>query len=676
MNYLEIVAHLIIVRTCVYFQEIGFVGIFERFPRIERLAGNLTNEELSAWAGADEAQTARYRALLSLIGNDSSEDNVLQSVIDLCLAEIYVPEFSAFLKYHIGSSVTLHLAYALEGVSFPEAADIALKIEGISSICYVDRKKSPVCYAELSMDDRVLHYLQANDRIDDALEDVCSIFDGQSGLHPLYVNQELADAGAKFLSMPGRMVQLCGRGGRRFITRHISVRLGRSFLFMSAKDLGVPVGEDFEALKMILMREAMFRDAGICIYGITHALLETFAMDGASYTRRLALPILKNKIPLVFCTDEGMMLAGAFDDRRDREEGLPLGVFELPKTDYAERMQVWQGFAAQYGIEIDSIHFAMRYQLTPSEIAGVIAMWRSQEPQSEAKNLFGFSKLCYEVTSRGMEDKLGKVIYPEIPMADLMVDQSVRDLLGQAIASVNGSHRIFEEWNLKSKYAYGSAVTVLLTGPPGTGKTMSAHAIAHELKIPLYQVNLSNIVDKYIGETEKHLEQAFSFAEKTNMVLFFDEADALFGRRSAVTDAKDKHANTEVSYLLQRIEQFEGIAIMATNLINNIDPAFLRRMKYVIRFQPPDEKQRLAIWKSCILPELPVDDLDLPYLARQFHFSGGTIKNVLLNACSIAIYEEEILGMRHILKAIKDEYIKTERIVDRNTWGEYSYYDV
>lgn len=675
MHYVETIIHLMVARTIMYLEETGYSDISEKFPGIRRMAGMLTQEDLSAWASAGAEKTDRYQRLLMLMGNDRERDDVLQTVLDLCLAVLYVPEFAAMLKYYTGSGVTLRLAYLIEGVRFPSAEDVRRKVDGIGMLCWIDRSKSPIQYLELNMDDRIFHFLLGNDDMDGALLSVCRLFVHDSPLHPLYVNQQLAKEAADFLSVSGHAIQLAGKGGRRFLVRHIGRLMKRSFLFLPLEDLESFINDNFDYLLMILRREALFSDAGVCIYGIGREKLEKLGITETALARRLALSLMPFEIPLILCTDASMNLSYVFEELSD-ENGIAqqlFNIYHVPEPDYAQREQVWQGFAAQYGMDIDSGQFAVRYRLTPSEIASVIAMWRAQGPGNMAGDDHGISRICYDVASKGIEDKVGKVIYPKVLMSDLMVDKPVRDLLGQAIASVNGSHQIFEEWNLKSKYAYGRAVTVLLTGPPGTGKTMSAHAIAHELGIPMYQVNLSNIVDKYIGETEKHLEQAFSFAEKTNMVLFFDEADSLFGKRSEVSDAKDKYANIEVSYLLQRIEQFEGIAIMATNFINNIDPAFLRRMKYVIRFQPPDERQRLSIWESCILPELPVDDLDLPYLARQFDFSGGTIKNILLNACSIAIYEDELLGMGHILKAIKDEYIKTERIVDRNTWGEYGY---
>ncbi|MCH5275719.1 MAG: ATP-binding protein [Lachnospiraceae bacterium] len=213
----------------------------------------------------------------------------------------------------------------------------------------------------------------------------------------------------------------------------------------------------------------------------------------------------------------------------------------------------------------------------------------------------------------------------------------------------------------------------MLSGPPGTGKTMTAHVIAGELGLPLYQVDLSRVMDKYIGETEKHLEEIFSFAEKTNVVLLFDEADALFGKRGEVTEGKDRYANMEVAYILQRIEQFEGIVILSTNFYHNIDKAFLRRMKYVLQYRMPDETLRRRLWESSLPEKQCREELDIDYLAAQFEFTGGMIKNVILSACVKAIYEKSQLSMEHLLQAIRAEYEKMEWPVSDEIWGEYEY---
>lgn len=202
---------------------------------------------------------------------------------------------------------------------------------------------------------------------------------------------------------------------------------------------------------------------------------------------------------------------------------------------------------------------------------------------------------------------------------------------------------------------------------------MTAHALAKELGIPLYQVDLSHVLDKYIGETEKHLEQIFAFAAKARPVLFFDEADSLFGKRGEVTEGKDRYANMEVSYILQRIEQFDGVVVLATNFYNNIDKAFLRRMKYVLKYQSPDAEIRRSIWEDCLPPQLPREELDLDFLACQFDFTGGMIKNVVYVACVMAVQQGTNLTMEHILLAVRAEYEKMERTVTKDVWGEYGY---
>ncbi|MCR5409863.1 MAG: ATP-binding protein [Lachnospiraceae bacterium] len=213
-----------------------------------------------------------------------------------------------------------------------------------------------------------------------------------------------------------------------------------------------------------------------------------------------------------------------------------------------------------------------------------------------------------------------------------------------------------------------------MTGPPGTGKTMSANAIAGELSLPLYQVNLSNVVDKYIGETEKNLERAFSFAEKHNVILFFDEADALFGTRSEIHDSKDRYANNEVSYLLQRMEAYDGVVLMATNIKGNIDPAFMRRIRFVAHFENPDEEMRRAIWEGCLTEEIPHEEIDLDYLAKQFDtFTGSVIKTVFLNACSFAA-PDGVLQMKHLIYAIRQEKEKESAVnFTMDTLGKYAY---
>jgi predicted nucleic acid-binding protein len=216
---------------------------------------------------------------------------------------------------------------------------------------------------------------------------------------------------------------------------------------------------------------------------------------------------------------------------------------------------------------------------------------------------------------------------------------------------------------LHGKGGKGIGICALFSGPPGTGKTLAAHVIADSLGMDLYQVDLSSIVDKYIGETEKNLERVFAEAEATNAVLFFDEADALFGSRSEVRDAKDRYANQEIAYLLQRMEQFDGITVLASNLRGNIDTAFARRLHFMVTFPDPDEATRRRLWEHHLedIPGDPADPVDLDWLAGSVELAGGDIRNIVLSAAYAAVAEGSAIGMRHTADAVRREYIKLGR---------------
>jgi SpoVK/Ycf46/Vps4 family AAA+-type ATPase len=204
----------------------------------------------------------------------------------------------------------------------------------------------------------------------------------------------------------------------------------------------------------------------------------------------------------------------------------------------------------------------------------------------------------------------------------------------------------------------------LFAGPSGVGKTLSAEVLASELGVDLYTIDLSQVVDKYIGETEKNLERIFTEAEGVNGVLFFDEADALFGKRSDVQSAHDRHANVEVAYLLQRMERFDGVAVLATNLRGNLDEAFTRRIDVILQFTEPDADERLRLWELHLPPSLPVaDDLDLQLLAKTLDVTGGVIRNITLAAAYLAAAESRALQMADLVTATRREYRKVGRLV-------------
>ncbi|MEZ4625421.1 MAG: ATP-binding protein [Thermomicrobiales bacterium] len=218
------------------------------------------------------------------------------------------------------------------------------------------------------------------------------------------------------------------------------------------------------------------------------------------------------------------------------------------------------------------------------------------------------------------------------------------------------------EWGFARLLPRGRGISVLFSGPSGTGKTMAAEVIASELGLDLYRIDLATVVSKYIGETEKNLEAIFNAAADANGILFFDEADAIFGRRSEVKDAHDRYANLEISYLLQKMEQFDGVAILATNLRDHLDDAFLRRLQIVVEFRLPDEELRERMWRVFFPDEVPLDRaIDFTELARQFRLSGGNIKNIAVAAAYGAAANGGVVDSGHLLHAARREHQKIGR---------------
>jgi SpoVK/Ycf46/Vps4 family AAA+-type ATPase len=223
------------------------------------------------------------------------------------------------------------------------------------------------------------------------------------------------------------------------------------------------------------------------------------------------------------------------------------------------------------------------------------------------------------------------------------------------------SRTVFEGWGFKPMPSTG--LVALFTGPSGTGKSLAAEVVAGELGLDLYKLDLSSVVSKYIGETEKNLESVFRAAEAANVLLFFDEADSLLGKRSEVTDARDRYANMEVSYLLQRLERYDGLVVLATNMAKNIDPAFLRRFHLMVEFVVPEESERLAIWSHAFPSPCPVQELDLPWLAKTFALTGGAIRNIALAAAFEAAAAGRAIGMADLTTALRSELQKLGRLV-------------
>jgi SpoVK/Ycf46/Vps4 family AAA+-type ATPase len=295
------------------------------------------------------------------------------------------------------------------------------------------------------------------------------------------------------------------------------------------------------------------------------------------------------------------------------------------------------------------------------------ARWRHPEhPQIREEDIFAVSR----DHSNGRLSELARKIIPRQSWDDLVLPENQMEQLREMCNQSRYRHVVYGRWGFDSKLSYGKGLSALFTGPPGTGKTMAAEVIARDLQLDLYKIDLSQVVSKYIGETEKNLDRIFTEARTSNAILFFDEADALFGKRSEVKDAHDRYANIEIGYLLQKMEEFEGIAILATNLRGNLDEAFVRRLQFVIEFPFPGIAERSLIWEKVWPGGAPLHaDVDLDVLAQRFDITGGNIRNISLAAAFMAAGGDGAIEMYHLLRAARREFQKMGKIVSESEFG-------
>jgi hypothetical protein len=298
-----------------------------------------------------------------------------------------------------------------------------------------------------------------------------------------------------------------------------------------------------------------------------------------------------------------------------------------------------------------------QFDLPPAEIAfaGTLANLATGLGDSGEKTW----QICRERSRRSL-DQLARRIEPRAQWDDLILHDMQKQTLKQMITHVRERALVYRKWGFEERSTRGLAVTAMFSGVSGTGKTMAAEVIAGALNLDLFQIDLSTVVSKYIGETEKNLRRVFDAAEESSAVLLFDEADALFGKRSEVRDSHDRYANLEISYLLQRMEAYHGVAILTTNMKHAIDAAFVRRIRFIVQFQFPDSTSRAAIWRHIFPSGAPLGQLDYERLA-QLNVPGGVIRNIALHAAFFAAQSGESIGMQHILEGARSEYGKLER---------------
>ena len=313
-----------------------------------------------------------------------------------------------------------------------------------------------------------------------------------------------------------------------------------------------------------------------------------------------------------------------------------------------------------------------QFRFTPEGLRRAALAARQQAQLADAP--VGMTELLHGARAQnavGLEN-LARRIAPAVSWDDLVLPESVVGLLRELSARARNREVVLDSWRMRPGGGRGRGITALFAGESGTGKTLAAEVLAGDLGLDLYTVDLATVVDKYIGETEKNLERIFAEADGVNGVLLFDEADALFGKRSEVKDARDRYANIEVAYLLQRMESFNGLAILATNLRTNLDDAFARRLDVIIDFPNPQPEDRARLWDLCLGRNMPrADDLDLDFLARSFELTGGHIRSIAVTSAYLAAASGRPVDMSDLIRATQQEYRKLGRLVLEAEFGSW-----
>lgn len=455
--------------------------------------------------------------------------------------------------------------------------------------------------------------------------------------------------------------------GKKSLAGALCRALGVSMLVVDMQELLQRFADVENALRSIF-RHALLHQAAVYL---DHFDVLT-AEEGKPASHRHALLRLMEQMSwMVFLGTESAWRPGALFSHH---EFVAVG---LPAPDAAERKHIWMALANDVvcSPDVDWEDLSIKFRLTPGRMKSAFhsasSLARLRNRESVAISRDDLYSGCRSQSNCKLA-ALAQKIAPHYRWSDIVLPRAALAQLHEICAHLRHRQRVYSEWGFESKLSRGKGLCALFYGQSGVGKTMAAEVLASELNLEIYKIDLSSVVSKYIGETEKNLSRIFQEAEDSNAILFFDEADALFGKRSEVKDAHDRYANIEINYLLQRVEEFDGLVVLATNLRRNIDDGFFRRMHFAVEFPFPDEAHRYRIWKQHIPQSAPLGgDIDLDYLAKRFVFSGGNIRNVVVNAAFLAAQNSGQIHMEHLIRATKREFEKIGKLCTENDFSPF-----
>ncbi len=497
----------------------------------------------------------------------------------------------------------------------------------------------PLTAAALRIDERILHFLAGINLLDQRLRPLLTVHAAPRLIAEQ--QQALANSIATAWTRPSgahTVIHLGGDdlSGAEDIAAAAAAAIGLQLHVLRAED--APAGAtELETFGVLWGREAVLLPSALLV-----------RCGDAAVSAHVHAMAERMVGPLVIAAREPLHLRG------------PQLRYELAKPEAAEQKRLWQlALGANGGTlngALNGVTAQFRLSAHGIALAGAAVNERIEAGEPAAAAIWN---VCRDGGRRGL-DELAQRIPAGANWGDLVLPAGQLAALRQIAAQVRQRTRVYDEWGFGERNARGLGVSVLFSGGSGTGKTLAAEVLAGDLALDLYRIDLSSVVSKYIGETEKNLRRVFDAAEESGAILLFDEADALFGKRSEVKDSHDRYANIEVSYLLQRMEAYRGLAILTTNLKSALDASFQRRLRFIVNFPFPDTVQREAIWQRSVPATAPADALDYGKLAR-LNVTGGSIRNISLNAAFLAADEGAPLSMRHLLAAAHAESAKLER---------------
>ena len=547
----------------------------------------------------------------------------------------------------------------------------------------ITNKDSSILVEPLVLESRMIHYiLQLNWRYNGLLSSVRYTEQQQyESLLPIEIHKHLQQQIVKYVNdyrdQPLMILMIGTTGcGKTIHSKHLAQKMARPTLELDMTSLSNDIHLLGQTIELFL-HEAKIMNA-IPIFEHTEQLIpKNEEMERDFRLQKLQEQLQSWNDTVILHSNHHLPLHSTYDQ-------IDRVIITFPLPTLEEGSELWKAYTVSK-LTVHStitLQLATKFQFTVGQIAATVqqaialkrwSMLDTNGLQQETDDSYWLHQAANGLIHHGLQQKSVQM-KSQWDWQDLILPQETLQLLQQACHRVANRHIVMQEWGFERILPYGRGVSMLFTGPPGTGKTMAALVMAKAMQAELYRVDLTRIVSKYIGETEKNLAEIFDRAKLSGAILFFDEADAVFGKRSEVKDAHDKYANMETSYLLQKMEEYDGLTILATNFSQNLDDAFMRRIQYIIKFPFPDAVQREQLWRSIIPSHMPMEPLDVPFLAKTFELSGGPIKNIVLTAAYLVAQDGKKLSMQHFIEAAIQEYKKTGKLLMKDRLGTYAHY--